>query len=500
MHISRNLTLSALGLLCVIGCSSGDKNSGDGDPAQPSADGGSGSVGTSAKGGGKNGTGTAGVGSSKATGTAGAGSSASTGTSGVGSSTGTGSSTGSGSSTGTGSATGSTGGSSGTSVTGTGSSTAKGGSASGTNTAAVGSNGTTGDPISAGGSGTTGDPGGLGGSGTTGDPGGLGGNGSTGDPVGGNGNTGDPAGGSGNTGDPAGGKGNTGDPAGGSGNTGDPAGGSGNTGDPPPSCVPTQMAKVNVIVFNDASPSGADSEGAMYVGRNLTTAGYSIGSSESAGLTCSDYGLAVGGNVTGSVVVGNGKVGVAGVNNQTTTPRQENNADPCGITKTLPAGFASLPATFTGYSTAFKNYTANGTVSGSVKFTGTNALNVFNVTGAQLTSASQVEFSLPAGSSAIVNVSGTTISWHGVGFLMPDGTKSCRGGTSDWCHRIMWNFYEATTIDLGGIGVQGSILAPYATQSGSGGNVDGQVIVKNLTGGIEYHPYFFSGCLIFAGI
>ena len=311
--------------------------------------------------------------------------------------------------------------------------------------------------------------------------------------MGGSGNTADPVGGSGNTADPAGGRGNTADPVGGKGNTGDPVGGSGNTGDPPPTCVPTEMTKVNVIVFKDASPTGADSEGAMYVGGNMTTPSYSVGAGTDSGLTCSDYALAVGGSVTGNVVVHGGKVGVAGTNAQAANPS-------CGVSKTLPAGFSTLAAKFTSYSTAFKNYPANGTVSGNIYFTGTNALNVFNVTGDQLTSSTQVHFNLPAGSSAIINVSGTTINWSGAGFVMPDGTKSCRGGTSDWCHRIMWNFYEATTISLSGIGVQGSILAPYATQSGGGGNVDGQVIVEYLTGGIEYHPYFFSGCLIFPAI
>jgi hypothetical protein len=30
----------------------------------------------------------------------------------------------------------------------------------------------------------------------------------------------------------------------------------------------------------------------------------------------------------------------------------------------------------------------------------------------------------------------------------------------------------------------------------SGGNVDGQLIAAELIGGIEYHSYFFSGCLL----
>jgi hypothetical protein len=29
-----------------------------------------------------------------------------------------------------------------------------------------------------------------------------------------------------------------------------------------------------------------------------------------------------------------------------------------------------------------------------------------------------------------------------------------------------------------------------------GGNIDGQLVCKNLEGDIEYHPYFVSGCLV----
>jgi choice-of-anchor A domain-containing protein len=173
---------------------------------------------------------------------------------------------------------------------------------------------------------------------------------------------------------------------------------------------------------------------------------------------------------------------------------------PCGTWKAKPVDFPAVEAKLKEYSAAFKAYPANGTVvaNGGLTFTGTNAtLNVFNVTAAQLGSASQLKFSAPDKSSIIVNVSGTTVLWAGAGFILPDGGASCRGGTSAWCHRILYNMYEATTLQLSGIGVQGSILAPFATMDGGGGNVDGQLIVEYLKGGIEYHPYFFTGCLIF---
>jgi len=290
-----------------------------------------------------------------------------------------------------------------------------------------------------------------------------------------------------------GGKGNTADPMGGKGNTGDPIGGKGNTADPPKECVPSEMDNVNVIVFKDANPTGADSEGGMYVGGDLTTSGYSVGAGEGANLTCNDWGLVVGGSIVGSVTVKNSKIAYTGTASNATTTCSP------GKFRAAPVDFVALESRFIGYSLAFKDYPTNGTVSGSLVLTGTDkALNVFSITTAQLDAASQIKFSAPAGSSIIVNVSGTALNWRGKGFVLPDGGVACRGSTTEtWCRRILWNFYEAEKIELGGIGVQGTILAPYATQSGSGGNVDGQVIVKYLTGGIEYHPYYFTGCLVF---
>jgi choice-of-anchor A domain-containing protein len=270
----------------------------------------------------------------------------------------------------------------------------------------------------------------------------------------------------------------------------------GDTVDPPGECIPSEMDNVNVIVFKDASPSGADSEGRMYVGGDLTAEGYGIASKDNLPCTSDDFSLVVGGDLilTGGSV-GDGRIAYGG------EATLSNFTAPCGTWKypdsiEPPVNFVELEASFKGYSIAFTQYPINGTVSGALTLTGTDpALNVFSITAEQLMNANQIKFVSPDTSSIIVNVSGDTIDWSGAGFILPDGGNSCRGGTSDWCHRILWNMYEATLLNLSGIGVQGSILAPYATLDGGGGNVDGQVIVEYLFGGIEYHPYFFNGCL-----
>jgi choice-of-anchor A domain-containing protein len=388
--------------------------------------------------------------------------------------------------------------------TGSGTSSTNGGSASTTGTTkGTGSNGGAGV---GGESGTTVDPSTDGGSGTY-DPPSTGGDpGLTTDPP--LGDTGDPP--LGDTPDPP--PGDTPDPPPGDtpdpppGDTPDPPPGDtpdpppGDTPDPPSECTFTEINKVNVIVFEDATPTGADTEGRMWVGGDLKlTGGYAANTTgiDTLKTTCDDYALVVGGNITGDVILGAGKAAYGG----TMTGSFDSHANPkCGIYHQTPVDFDALETELTGYSQALKDYPVNGTVKleyGTMTLTGTDkTLNVFNVTGADLSSITMLKFVVPTTCSVIVNVSGKTVNWQGGSFTLPDGTGSCKGGGTTWCGRILYNMYEATNVTINGIGIQGSILAPYATFNGAGGNVDGQVIVKYLNGITEYHPYYFSGCLL----
>lgn len=280
----------------------------------------------------------------------------------------------------------------------------------------------------------------------------------------------------------------------------------GDTADPPDTCTFTEIDKVNVIVFGNANPSGADSEGKMWVGGDASLSGYSVGSNDLGGSTtaCSETNLVVGGNLSGQVNANKGKVAVYGSTSGASVSWSTTPA--CGYDKSKPVDFAALQAKFEGYSAALAQYdeidpSTVGTVkitNGALVLVGSNTtLNVFNVTGDQLKSINSFDLQVPKQSSVIINVSGTTILMGNMGYKFPDGAGLCKADkNSTWCHRIVYNFYEATKITISGTGVQGSVIAPYATVDGGGGNIDGQLVCKNLTGGLEYHPYFFSGCLL----
>jgi choice-of-anchor A domain-containing protein len=255
------------------------------------------------------------------------------------------------------------------------------------------------------------------------------------------------------------------------------------------------MLNVNVIVFGNASPSGADVEGRMFVGGNAKfSGGYSVGSKQEP-YDCTRYDLVVGGTLTGTPVVKNGAVYVDDAT-------YSGSADsPCGVftpPNEAPVDFAALEKELVGVSLALAAYPVNSSTvaGGKLRFTGDNpVLNVFSVTTEQLEMASEISIETPPDSTVIVNVTGTTLDWQGTGFRLPDGGAACRGGTSELCTQIVWNMPEVTKLNVSGIGVQGSVFAPYATFTGDGGNVDGQLIVRHLLGGIEFHPYFFTGCL-----
>ena len=354
------------------------------------------------------------------------------------------------------------------------------------------------------GGGTTYDPGGVGGSGTTQDPG-VGG-GSTEDPGSGGGTTDDPGVGGGSTGDPGVGGGATDDPGTG-GTTADPGTGGtnspglggatsdpgtgGSTADPgtggaphedcPWVCVPAAIEGVNLLVLHDAAPSGADVEGRMYVGNNaVLPSGYAVDAAGTAAST-NDYVLVVGNDLTVNGGMVHGAIAYGGEYSGTISATG-------GITQATPVDFEQLTSDMIYWSDTLVQTPANGTVGtgGALTLVGTDLdVNVFEVQAADLAAASALSITVPDGSTVLINVIGTDISITNMGFSYI-GTDS---------QHVMFNMPQAETIFMSGISLQGTLLAPRADLNFENGNAEGQVIVYNLvTGGGEYHPYYFEGC------
>jgi choice-of-anchor A domain-containing protein len=259
----------------------------------------------------------------------------------------------------------------------------------------------------------------------------------------------------------------------------------------------------NLYVLGNYNTSGSDTEGAVAVGGDFTFTAYSVNQMVSNG----NIGLVVGGtlNGTGSTVKGNVDANTVNWTNPSVDGSINSNATTLNaygtvsgnvtysttynnptvtvsgiVTKTpsavtLPINFASTNAALLSDSSAWGGKTANGTTVdsyGTLNLTGTsNTLNVFDVNGSDLSSAYGINITAPPGSTVLVNVSGTSDAWGG-------GVSI--NGVSE--NDVIYNFYQATSLNIAGVGIDGSLLAPSATVAFNNGHIDGSLIAGNLTG------------------
>ena len=248
----------------------------------------------------------------------------------------------------------------------------------------------------------------------------------------------------------------------------------------------------NVYVLGNMQESNVDSEGRVAVGGNASLTNYGVGSKFSTSPGSAGDSLVVGGNLAynggevhyGNIVYGGILSGNFGLPNGS-------------ITHGSAIDFAAGNSYLLGASVYWGGLASNASTInyyGGVHLVGTSAgLNVFSLSGAMLSSAWGVVIDAPAGSTVLVNVSGVADTFRYMGIQFQDLNNDGTGLTNR--QNVIYNFYEATSLELNGISVQGSILAPKATVNFSNGNVEGNLIAGNLIGTGEAHNYLFQGNL-----
>ena len=65
----------------------------------------------------------------------------------------------------------------------------------------------------------------------------------------------------------------------------------------------------------------------------------------------------------------------------------------------------------------------------------------------------------------------------------------------DDAEHVLFNLPTATTVNIQGVGLLGSLLAPLADVHFNSGNIDGTLIANNLDGYGESHLHLFQGNL-----
>ncbi|MBR3220768.1 MAG: choice-of-anchor A family protein [Kiritimatiellae bacterium] len=262
--------------------------------------------------------------------------------------------------------------------------------------------------------------------------------------------------------------------------------------------------RFNAVVFGDLTVSGGDSEGALLVWGNATLpAGYTVGLNSGAGEPTPDAGerddgLIVGGNlvigpqpVNGNIVYGGTFQGperwwnyafrhVAPV-----TIDSHGNVPADGSGRTA----ADLLAAVCELSQRVAEMEADGVVTntadGCLVLTGADTRrNVFEVTAAQWSgSLRDWIFDVPSGSKIIVNVVGDFVDMANGRMVLPEGVSNVD---------VLVNYVDATGISLAYIAHSGSVLAPYASGSFTGGAIEGIAILGGSVvskGGFEFHNF-----------
>src|SRR5262245_7055737 len=237
-------------------------------------------------------------------------------------------------------------------------------------------------------------------------------------------------------------------------------------------------ANFNAFVFSSYTASSTDTGGRLAVGGDATLTNYSIGSALPNSHGTRDD-LIVGGNLSytnGQVFTGNaiygGTASFSAVGLPGGTALQGNRID-----------FGAAATALAAESAYWSSLAANATTAdhfGSLALTGSDPnLNVFTVSGAVLSSANGLTIAGPAGSTVLVNVSGTSDRLENMGMSVAGTDRQ----------HVLFNFYEATSLQVAGISVQGSVLAPGADVRFDNGNLEGTLVARSLSGGGEFHLF-----------
>ena len=248
----------------------------------------------------------------------------------------------------------------------------------------------------------------------------------------------------------------------------------------------SEAGNYNLLTWGDATLQNSDIQGSVAVGGNASFSGYSIGSQANNALP-TDASFVVRGNLTaGSGQVNNGSIYVGGAYNG---PGYNLNAAAGSVTQSglgaaVPFNFATARTALTASSASYGAAAANGWIAlgSTLTLTGTDSsLNIFNITAAQLAAANTLQINVAANSHVLINVSGTSAVFSNMGI---SGTATAAD--------TLFNFYQATTLLMSSIGVEGSILAPLADVNFANGQMDGILIANSFTGGGELHNHPFN--------
>ena len=239
----------------------------------------------------------------------------------------------------------------------------------------------------------------------------------------------------------------------------------------------------NLFVLHDLNQPSSDTEGKVAVGHDCTLSGYSVGyvlpdshGTEDVLVVGHDLQYYVGGVYGGNVVYGHSSnLPINPVSILHGTVRKDSIID-----------FPAAQSYLQNLSASLSTYPTNTTCTyqwGGLDLEGSNPyLNVFHVSGNLISHSNTVIINVPNGSAVLLNIDSTDVNW--MGGLFVNGTAMSN---------VLYNFYEADNLNIHGIDITGSLLAPFATLTYPAGVMHGQVICMNMTGSGQFNNVPFVG-------
>ena len=250
----------------------------------------------------------------------------------------------------------------------------------------------------------------------------------------------------------------------------------------------------NVVTLGNLALHNTEINGRAAVGGTATFENFNLGRSLTSDASRLD--LVVGGAAnlkSGQIAHGSGIAG-----SKTLTSVGLPTAGASFQTGPAPLDFAALGADLLATSDSLALLAATGTTQsiwGALTLTGTDPLlNVFTVSAADFVNQWGVRINAPAGSTVLINVTGTALNL-GWGLDMTlNGFQGSNEAQAQQFNRVLWNFADATTISSHS-SWRGSILAPNANVTFDSGAIIGDLMVNSLDTRSEIYNVGFNGAL-----
>ncbi len=261
-----------------------------------------------------------------------------------------------------------------------------------------------------------------------------------------------------------------------------------------PSCnVLGAAGDYNGFFFDSYTALSSDVQGRLAAGGNVSLNNYSI--ADQLPTDFSGTSLLVGGNLIfpsgrvyrGDIVIGGSGAGVGApvINGLGPNQRLIQNAP-------MPIDFAAERTRLIAESQRLRTFPTNTTHEyqwGGLYLHGDNTspVQVFNLNGQQVLDAHTFQVDrIPAGATVLFNVSGTNTGL----------TNMSLSSLIAHRNKVLFNFYEATSLQLAGISVEGSILAPMANLDNPQGVIWGTIVANRWNGQMQINLAAHSGCMV----